>query len=260
MKKSLSVLATSALAVGVMAAPALAAHEGTAYSGDLSELNSSGATGEAYVEVSEDGETMTVSVDASDLDLDFVHAMHIHGIYDGDVEADAPDAGEFASSTCPTMSDDANGDGVLTVAEGAPKYGAVLTSLTTEGDTTAASALAVERYPAGTSIAYEREIPIPSAMKDELDAVHIVVHGTDTDDSGDETADLASSLDENLPVDATAPALCGTLAAVSSGEVDTGAGGTATTSSTGTAAAVAAGLLAVGGAAAFGRRRAGEQA
>lgn len=256
MKKPLSILATSALTVGLAAGPALAAHEGTAYEGTLSELNGSGATGSASIQVSEDGETMTVSVDATNLDLDFVHAMHIHGIYDGDVENDAPDAGEFSSSTCPTMEDDANGDGVLTVAEGAPKYGGVLTSLTTEGDTTAESALAVERYPTGTSIDYEREIDIPEAMKDELGNVHVVVHGTDTDDSGDETADLESSLTPDLPVDATAPALCGTLAAASSGEVQTGAGGTAETgTTTGTGAALAAGVVALGGAAALTRRR-----
>lgn len=253
MKKSLSVLATAAMGVSMLAGPAFAAHEGTAYSGDLTELNNSGATGSAYIEVSEDGDTMTVSVDASSLDLDFVHAMHIHGIYEGDL-SDAPADGEFAASSCPTMADDADGDGVLTVAEGAGKYGGVLVSLTTEGDTSPDSALAVERYPAGTSIDYTREIEIPSAMKDELSKVHIVVHATDVDDNGDETNDdgKKSSLNEELPVDATAPALCGTLTAVSAGQVDTGAGGTAT--DTNSALALGLGGIALAGAVALRRR------
>jgi hypothetical protein len=257
MKKLLSTTALGALGVMTLAAPALAAHEGTAYSGTLTELNNSGATGSAYIEVSEDGETMSVSVDAADLDLDFVHAMHIHGIYDGDLSDDPAD-GSFAASTCPDFSDDANGDGVLTVVEGAGKYGGVLVSLTTEGDTSADSALAIDRFPAGTSIDYDRDITIPSAMKDELARVHVVVHGTDTDDSGDETSPIVSSLNPDLPVDATAPALCGTLTAVSAGAVQTGAGGAATTSTNPAALALGAGALAIAGAAAL--RRRGEQA
>lgn len=235
--------AVAALGLVLVAGPATAAHEGTAYSADLVELNGSGASGTATATVSEDGESVTVTVDASDLDLDFVHAMHIHGIYDGDL-SDDPAAGEFARSICPDMSDDADGDGVLTVLEGAPKYGGVQVSLTTEGDTSADSALAVERYPAGTTIDYERTIPLPNALKDELAAVHVVVHGTDTDDSGDESADLASSLDPSLPVDATAPALCGTLTAVSSGAIQTGGGGTAdaTDGALGATGAAAAGI------------------
>ena len=256
MKKIMTSAAIGALGVFALAGPAMAAHEGSVYEGTLTELNNSGATGDATIEVSQDGEQMTVSVNASDLDLDFVHAMHIHGIYDGDL-SDAPDAGTFSASSCPDFSDDANEDGVLTVAEGAAKYGGVLVSLTTEGDTSADSALAVERFPAGTSIDYSRTIDIPEAMKDELAKVHIVVHGTDTDDSGDESAELESSLDPSLPVDATAPALCGTLTATSAGAVQTGAGGTATDGGLNTAAA-AAGLAALAGVVAL--RRRGEQA
>ena len=259
MKKTLSILATAALGVSLLAVPAFAAHEGTAYEGTLTELNDSGASGTASITVSDDGETMTVSVDASDLDLDFVHAMHIHGIFDGDL-GDDPADGSLAASACPDMSADANGDGVLTVAEGAPSYGGVLVSLTTEGDTSGESALAVERFPAGTSIDYVRDIEIPNALKDELSKVHIVVHGTDVDDNGDETNSdgIASSLNPDLPVDATAPALCGTLAAVSDAEVDTGAGGTATESDTNTALALGLGGLAVAGL--VGIRRRGEAA
>jgi hypothetical protein len=241
MKKSLSVLAMSALGVSMLAVPAFAAHEGTAYSGDLSALNGDTGSGDASITVSEDGDTMSVSVNASNLELDFVHAMHIHGVFDGDL-ADAPDEGSFSASACPTMELDTGStvpgeedtpDGFLSVVEGVPAYGGVQVSLTTgDADTSAAAALDVANFPSGTSIDYDRDITIPSAMKDELSKVHIVVHGTDTDDSGDETNanGAVSSLTDTLPFDATAPALCGTLTAASAGAVDTGAGGTATDS------------------------------
>ncbi len=266
MKKTLSVLATAALGVSMLAMPAFAAHEGTTYTGTLEALNGDTGSGTASIEVSEDGETMTVSVDASNLELDFVHAIHIHGIYDGDL-SDDPSEGSFTASACPTVAgnDTVNGgdapgtdgsepDGFVNVLEGASSYGGVLVSLTTEGDTSADSALAVDRFPQGTSIDYEREIDIPSAMKDELAKVHIVVHATDIDDNGSESNDdgEVSSLNSELPFDATAPALCGTLAAASTGNVDTGAGGTATDSNG--ALALGLGGLALAGAVALRRR------
>ena len=264
MRKTLAVLASAGAAVSLTAAPALAAHEGSTYSAQLRELNGSGATGDASLQVSEDGETMTLRVNATGLDLDFAHAMHIHGIYDGDL-SDAPDAGTFSSSACPDMSADANGDGVLTVVEGVPAYGEVLVSLTTSGDTSASSGLAVDRFPSGTSITYERTgIPIPSAMKDELGKVHVVVHGTDVDDNGDESngQGIVSSLDPSLPVDVTAPALCGELAVVASGAVQTGGGGTVqldrgTDASSVALAALGAGAV-VAGSVAVRRRRGSE--
>lgn len=239
MKKFLTSTALGGAALMLLAAPASAAHEGSRYEATLSALNGETGSGSAAIQVSEDGETMTVTVNASGLELDFVHALHIHGIFDGDL-TDAPDAGTFSASACPTPDRDTGStvpgeedtpDGFVSVAEGAPDYGGVLVSLTTEGDTSADSALAVERYPSGTSISYEREIDIPSAMKDELGKVHVVVHATDTDDSGDETNanGAVSSLNGDLPFDATVPALCGTMTAVSSGAVQTGGGGTATT-------------------------------
>ncbi|MGH3650585.1 MAG: CHRD domain-containing protein [Acidimicrobiia bacterium] len=201
--------------------PAYGAHEGTAYEAQLEEINNSGATGEAYVEVSEDGETMSVDITASGFNLDSPHAMHIHAIVDGD---------NVTASSCPTMSADADGDGVVDVVEGVPFYGAVQVSLTTEGDTSADSALAVERFPASTELEYSRSgIAIPEALKPNLDKVHIVVHGLDENGNGtlDMDQEIRSSLTDDLPREATAPALCGELTAFAQGAVQTGAGGTA---------------------------------
>ncbi len=266
MKKTLSVLATAALGVSMLAVPAFAAHEGTAYSGTLNALNGETGSGDAYIEVDESGDNMTVQVNATGLELDFVHAMHIHAVFDGDL-SEEPGESDIPASSCPTVAnndtvdggdapgtEDSEADGFVNVLEGASSYGGVQVSLTTEGDTSADSALAVDRFPVGTEIDYERTIEIPSALKDELADVHIVVHGTDIDDNGDESNDdgETSSLDDSLPFDATAPALCGTLTAASSGEIATGAGGTATDSNG--ALALGLGGLALAGAVALRRR------
>lgn len=266
MKKTLAVLGTAALGVSMLAMPAFAAHEGTGYSGTLNALNGDDGSGSASIQVSEDGDTMTVEVDASGLDPlvlnedgdEAGHAMHIHGIFTGELSDDPMD-GSFSASSCPTASADADGDGVVSVAEGGEAYGGVQVSLTTEGGTSNAQedvlGAALEgRYPAGDSINYSRDIEIPSALKDELGKIHIVVHGTDIDGSGDVTdeEDRKSSLDDSLPIDASAPALCGTLAATSAGAVDTGAGGTATDSNS--ALVLGLGGLALAGAVALRRR------
>ncbi|MEZ5182235.1 MAG: CHRD domain-containing protein [Acidimicrobiales bacterium] len=220
-KITAAVAATSAAGL-LFAAPVSAAHEGTVYTADLQELNGSGASGTATLTVSDDGETMSIQVDARNLNLDGPHAQHIHGIVDGMT---------VSASACPTMADDADGDGVLTVAEGLPEYGDIQTSLTTEGDTSPDSGLAVERFPSGTSISYSRTgIEIPDALKPELGKLHVVVHGIDENGNGklDMDQEERSSLTDDLPREATAPALCGTLAAQAGGPVQTGAGGTAT--------------------------------
>jgi hypothetical protein len=255
MKHALAILAAGGLATLGLAAPASAAHEGSSYEGTLIELNDSGASGTATVTVSDDGETMAVAVTAAGLNLDGPHAMHIHGIVTD---------GEVSASSCPTMADDADGDGVLTVVEGASRYGSVQVNLTTAGDTSTDSALAVDRFPSGSSIDYSREgIPIPDALKPNLGKLHIVVHGID--ENGNGTIDLdqeeRSSLTDDLPREGTAPALCGTLAIQAMGPIQTGAGGLAD-AGTGPATPTTVGALGIGlaglaGAAAVARRRRG---
>lgn len=242
----MSLLAVSAMGVALFAAPASAAHEGSVYNADLGELNDSGASGSATVTVSDDGETMTVQVTTSGT-APFVHAQHIHGIVDGEnVEA----------SACPTASADANGDGVVDVAEGLPSYGGIQVSLTTEGDTSPDSGLAVERYPSG-EISYTRSgIEIPDNLKPNLGKLHIVVHGVDENGDGELTMDQEerSSLTDDLPREATLPALCGTLSA-SAATVQTGLGGTAEDDGATWAALMLAGLIGLAGAGIFARRR-----
>jgi hypothetical protein len=243
MNRFMSTCALSGAALMLLAGPASAAHEGARYDASLNALNGETGSGSAVIQVSEDGETMDVTVTASNLKLDFVHALHIHGILEGNLD-DAPDEVTVPASGCPTLDRDTGStipgqedepDGFISVVEGAADYGGVLVSLTTEGDTSPDSALAVERFPAGTEINYQRTIAIPEALKAHLAKLHVVVHATDTDDNGDHTNDngAVSSLNPDLPFDATVPALCGTFTVASTGAVQTGAGGTATTTDTG---------------------------
>ena len=97
----------------------------------LRALNKSGMTGKAHVTAK--GTNLNVQYSAYNLLKKAPHAVHIH-------------YGEQARHECPTLRDDTNGDNRLTTLEGVPAYGPVAVSLTTAGDTSPTSALAVDRY------------------------------------------------------------------------------------------------------------------
>lgn len=240
MKRTLTIAA--ATAIGLMVpATAFAGHGGSTYDATLSELNGSGAGGTATIQLNDDASQATITLDPTGLDEGLPHAQHIHG--------------EIGSAnTCPTMDADENGDGVVDVAEGLPSYGGVQVSLTTEGDTSADSALAVDRFPVGNE-SYSRTIDISEEVSGELENLHFVIHGVDENDNGEYDGEAESSLDPNLPREATLPAACGQLALTSagSGGVATGAGGTAT--DTDATPLVALGLAGVAAAGGLGLRR-----
>jgi hypothetical protein len=236
-------LTTFVAAGAILAFPAAAsAQSPTTFTADLSQANDSGATGTATVTV--DGTEATVRIDGQDFFDGFPHAIHIHGEPGGDNVCGPLNAGDEGFDDA-----DEDGDGILSVAEGAPAYGAVAVSLTTEGDTSPDSGLAVERFPTSGTLDYERTFELPQDVADGLSSLHVVVHGTDLDGSG-EIGDQGtpSSLDPELDIEATAPAACGQLVASADGGVETGAGGTSTDggATTGAAAAGALGLAALG--------------
>ncbi|MEZ4501293.1 MAG: hypothetical protein R3C39_01570 [Dehalococcoidia bacterium] len=218
-------VAALAAAVAIFSLGGIAgAQEATTLEADLGALNDSGASGTATIEVN--GSEMTVTVDVSGVSPDQAHAQHIHI------------GGENA---CPTTADDADGDGLISTAEGQPRYGAVQVALTTDGDSAAGSALAVDRFPtAGSdgSYTYERTLEMPSSMSaDDFANGVVVVHGY-AELGGDDAAydgDAPSSLDAGLPLEATLPVLCGTLASSQQGTPTP----TATASPTGTASPTA---------------------
>jgi hypothetical protein len=235
-------LTTLAATGALLALPlAASAQTPTTYTADLGQANDSGASGTATITV--DGTEATVRVDGTGFFDGFPHAMHIHGEPGGDNVCGPLNPGDAGFDEA-----DEDGDGILSVAEGAPSYGAIAVSLTTEGDTSPDSGLAVDRFPTSGTLDYERTFEIPQDVADELSSLHVVVHATDIDGSGEiGDSGTPSSLDPDLDIEATAPAACGQLVASASGGVATGAGGTAETgSSTGAIAAGALGLAALG--------------
>lgn len=252
MRKSLAAAAALSLPL-IFPATAMAQSDGgETYVAQLSELNNSGASGNA--EVTLNGDQLTVSVSASGLLADQPHAQHIH----------YPEEEEGAASiegTCPTNAEDTDDDGILTTTEGAPAYGMIVASLTTEGDASPDSALAVERYPTapGGEESYERTFTVPEGFDaaEDLGESVIVVHGIDVNDNGEYDMDGAgaSDLNPDLPAEATNPALCGALSPSADGGVPSGLGGSNGIENTALFLIGASGIAAAAGVVIYSRRR-----
>ncbi|TDL46549.1 hypothetical protein [Kocuria rosea] len=257
MNTKMRLLAVPTLALGAMTlsgAPALAAdHAQDSWStqATLNTLNNSGTTGQAMVDVQGNQATVTVDVSGAAetfMDGPFPHAQHIH---------------IHGQGTCPGPEADTDGDGVVNTTEGHPSYGMIGTSLTTEGDTSPDSGLAVERFPGGSAYSYERtfELDAPTTEALKSGTAVIVVHGVDPAKMPAAAAEKMSDLDPALPAAATLPAACGTLTATQMGAMPEGGADTGVETATGNGAvagiAVAgAGALALAGSALVARRRA----
>jgi hypothetical protein len=155
--------------------------------------------GNAKIELN--GNTARVSVDVRGLLNSAPHAMHIHIKGEGE---------------CPQADDASQHNGHLSMSttDGLDDYGPIGTSLTTRGDTSPASALAVTRFPSTGTFHYTRTIRVTDAVARAIrhDNAVVVVHGIDYNGNGQYDAVLgASDLDPSLPQEATAPALCGPL-------------------------------------------------
>jgi len=167
--------------LGVAAVPLMFATPAQADTANftLNELNGSGAHADATITTNDDG-SMTVSIDGTGFTPSMPHAQHIHGAASGDF-------------FCPPASADANGDGQVATEEGLAQYGDIMVSLTTKGDASADSGLAVERMPvadASGNLSYERTIPasaIPEGIAENVENLHIVQHGLDRTGRGDLT-------------------------------------------------------------------------
>lgn len=252
--KSLSISAAVGLAfaapVALAASPAHA-DEGDAVMLRLDSMKGADATGEATLTPTGDG-GLVVEIRAKDMVPNSPHAQHIHGDTSG------------AMKHCPAPSADKDGNGFISIEEGFPDYGDIHISLTTEGDTTKASGLAVDRMPvadAQGNLSYKRTLTaaeLPKGTIENLSNLHIVQHGVDANDNdkydmeglGEST--FAKSLGvDGIPAEATDSATCGMI--MPSGGVDTG-GEAPTAPNSGLLAA--GGVLVAGGAAvAISRRR-----
>ena len=177
----------------------------------LSEANDSGVTGRAILTATDDG-GLEVVIHAEGMVPGLPHAQHIHG---------ASSAGHFM---CPSIEADTDGDGLLTNEEASGEYGDVFMALTTEGDASAESGLAVDRMPVADDsgrVDYERTFSadeLPEGLVEQLSHLHVVQHGIDVNGNGEYDIEGAgvSTFAENLgvpdvPEEATDPASCGVV-------------------------------------------------
>ena len=171
------------------------------FKADLNPLNRSGAEGTAIIK--KEGRQLTTRIYSTDMAPNLPHAQHIHGF-------------KQAVSECPTLAADDNGDRLVNTVEGLPSYGPIRVSLTTRGDTSPDSALAVDRFPvagSGGFLRYERTFSVPREVARGLGRMAIVQHGVDLNGNGvyDFEAAGRSELDPSLPQEATIPANCGVI-------------------------------------------------
>jgi hypothetical protein len=188
----------------------------------LLELNRSGASGSATLTALNNGD-LKVSIRSTGLVPNSPHAQHLHGSTDG------------MDFHCPDMSADKNGNGYVSTEEGMPVYGDIFVSLTTKGDDSKASGLAVDRMPmsdAKGNLSYDRVLPaasLPAGTIAHLKDLHIVQHGLDANNNGkydlaglgESTLAKSAGLD-GIPEEATEPALCGMVSGAAVGSVPVG--------------------------------------
>src|SRR5215207_7434117 len=148
-------------------------HEhGEHFKAELNPLNRSGAEGQAVLE-KEGNKKVETEIHTKGLAPKLPHAQHIHGF-------------KKAVSECPTLADSGSDD-LITTAEGLPSYGPIQVSLTTKGDTSPESALAVDRFPVANakgSVHYERTLMVSADVAKNLGKKAIVQHGVDLNDNG----------------------------------------------------------------------------
>jgi len=157
-------------------------------------------------EITVTGDQLTARIDASGMD-DTLHPQHIHLV-----------------ASCPTMADDANGDGYLDVIEGAPSYGLILVPL---DDDLSSQAAGSSGFPTGSSFSWEETTSMSVLMADlqaadpdsgdpvvKLDAGEsldlagrsVVIHGVADEDLPETVQGLGG-----LPGNVVLPIACGTI-------------------------------------------------
>jgi hypothetical protein len=166
---------------------------------DSSADSGSNVTGEAHL-VSVDGKLM-VDLTASGLSPDLAHLAHIHGQVEAESECPGPDR-------APGGVDDL----LIETVDGLPDYGPILVTFSTSGDTSPESGLALDRAPVADEdghLSYHRLLEVPEELQDDLDDLHIVIHGEDLDDDG--AYDPGPITELGAPLEAELPVACGEL-------------------------------------------------
>ena len=256
MKLSRTLLAVPAAAAILFAVPTAAFADESVHV-RLDALNKSGASGTATLTAMDNGD-LKVSIRSKGLVPNSPHAQHMHGATSG------------MDFHCPDMSADKDGNGFVSTEEGVPMYGDIFISLTTKGDTTKASGLAVDRMPtadAQGNLSYDRTIAatdLPKGTLEHLKDLHVVEHGIDANNNGKYDLDalgestLAKSAGlKGIPEEATDPAVCGMVSGAAAGSIPVGgvATGDGSTRHDPTTAYSIGGLALLGAAGAFLARR-----
>lgn len=205
-------VASAALAVPlVFAATATPAHAAAPVHVNLHPLKGSHATGTATLTATADG-SLRVHIHTTGMVANSPHAQHIHGDTSG------------RDFFWPPASADKNDNGFTSVEEGLPMYGNIDISLTTKGDTSPKSGLAVDRMPVANDqgvLDYTRTIPasaLPKGTIANLTKLHIVQHGVDANGNGKydlkglgESSFAKSMGAKGIPEEATDGADCGMI-------------------------------------------------
>lgn len=135
------------------------------------------------------GRRITVDLHARGLTPGEPHLMHLHGTLG-------------TNSTCPTLAMDTDGDGIISIAEGAPAYGTVQVSLTASGDTGPASGTDLVRFMTSNEdgvVDYHRTFKVPIDVAKQLTTLQVVVHGLDLPADAD-TSSTSSTFEVTTPV------------------------------------------------------------
>ena len=192
------------------------AQQSQGFTAQLAVLNNSGASGTGTATLN--GDQLTVELHSTGLAPGLPHAQHLH---------------IGGTNSCPTIALDKDGDGLVNTTEGMPAYGPIKISLTTSGDVTDASGLAVDRFPvadASGKLDYTRTFTVPAGVTAaDLAKAVVVQHGVDIDKSGKYDGVAKSDLDASLPAEATLPADCGKQVAASAAAAPTTAAAAPTT-------------------------------
>lgn len=242
----------------IAAAPAMASSAGgtsgasgtTVLQASLQPVPDSMVHGSGTATVTVTGTMLQVTIRATGLDPTTAaglpaHAQHIH---------------IGGTHSCPTAAaaTDHNGHQAISVKDGLPSYGPIKVALTTSGDTSANSGLALKRFPAtpdGTE-SYTRSITVSSAVAQQIADGQgvVVIHGIDYLHNGSYKDLGKADVDPSLPLEGTAPALCGELNAMPAGGAPTGGGSTSGVQDEGLLALGGGMLLVAAGALAYRRR------
>jgi serine/threonine protein kinase len=176
---------------------------GAPFAASLTPVPTNQVTGSGSGTVHLNKDVATITLDANGLLNGAPHAMHIH-------------AG--GKGVCPPASAARRHNGHLSIStgDGIKFYGPPQVSLTSTGDTSPKSIIDFSRYPHVGTIRYTRTITIPTGVADAIRAGNaaMIVHGIDYNHNGfyDNVLDR-SDLNNSLPGEATAPAICGSLVA-----------------------------------------------